>query len=79
VERAIDRADKLARSVIAMHANTIEGMLLKIQVQGWDMDQPGKRFKPLIDGPDWTLSPKFAGRETPLLASLRDDLRRLNA
>jgi len=57
----------------------IEGMLLKIQVEGWRMDQSGKGFKPLIAGPDWAVSPRLADEEVPLLASLREDLRRLKA
>ena len=77
-ERALERSDKLALDFAVMPAKTIEGMLLKIQVAGWRMDYLGKRFKPLIVGPDWTLNdPDFADEELCLLASLRDDLRRL--
>jgi len=77
-ERALSRSDNLVHRFVAMPANTIEGMPLKIQVARWRMEQPGKGFKPLIDGPDWTLIPDFPGDELPLLAGLRGDLRRFS-
>jgi hypothetical protein len=78
-ERRLDRAHSILWEILGIPAFTIEGMLLKIQMHGYRHNVPGKNFRPVIDGPDWTLHPQLGSSEHVLLAALRDDLRRLLA
>lgn len=87
-ENQLSHADEIARKIAACRANTLDGMLMKIQVLGSIFDWVGKSY---VDQPYrshdssalWTAYKRGHGgplaEEEILIESLRDDLLRLHA
>jgi hypothetical protein len=73
-EPALDKAIAIAEQIADAPAETIDEMLLKIRIAGWDL---GVQCKRLEDLDFW--KPRHGGAEQVVLVTLREDLRRLNA
>lgn len=73
-ERALAKADKIAKQIVKMPAATVDEMLLKIRVTGWSV---GARYKELEELDNWQPDRFTKGEEFDALVSLRGDLRRL--
>jgi hypothetical protein len=85
-ERAVDEAMSRARAVIAAPALTLEGMLMKIHVAGFNIDdtKPGTFSVPYHGGicqtgaQHWDAGENNERDEVALIVSLRDDLHRFS-
>jgi hypothetical protein len=83
-ERACDQATEKARAVIAAPAFTLEGMLMKIHIAGFNINdtKPGTFSAPYhgmiceTGAQHWDKGEKNEHDEVALIVSLRDDLLR---
>ena len=76
-QRALDKQIRLARQIVRAPAADVAEMLLKVRVAAWDIgDLKYERLEEL-DG--WKPTRLSRGAEYDALATLREDLKRLQA
>lgn len=82
-ERALLSAEKIARDIVAMPARSVDGMLMKIHISGFNFDSIGKSFSApyhgmlTASGPQAWRGARRGGAEISLIESIRNDLHRL--
>jgi len=76
-ERALDKAIRLARQIVRAPATNVAEMLLKIRIAAWDIGDT--KYERLEELDRWKPTRLSRGAQYDALATLRDDLRRLQA
>jgi len=76
-ERALDKAVGLADRIVRAPANSVAEILLKRRVAIWDIGE--KKYERLEELDRWRPTRLSQGAEYHALATLRDDLSRLQA
>src|SRR6266705_42482 len=74
-ERLLDQCARIARRIVNARADNVGEMLLKIRVAVWDIGDI--KYQRLEDLDRWRPTRFSPGAEHDALASLRDDLRRV--